>query len=245
MRHAYARTGWEGGIGRWWELLRAIWPRSLILPRAAGRECWSSAPSLSAQFFSQLPATRTHAVFFFRWRARQLGQPPLSEIGASLRRWVADTGGEEGSGVVEGAGAVGFQEVGQGLGGGDQALQDVEAGDQVLFAPWPVLPLPEQSCEAGTDSTGARAELRGGRRELHGGRRTRSLPPGRPGQLPSRGNGWHPFPAPIPGELRGAGVVMGLQLPARSSTGKRRTWEPTPGPAAVRHSGSATLLSTT
>ena len=45
---------------------------------------------------------------------------------------LADAGGEESSGVVEGVGAGGFQEVGQGLGDGDQAVQDVEAGDQIL-----------------------------------------------------------------------------------------------------------------
>lgn len=30
------RAGWGGGIGRWWERLRPIWPRSRIPPGAKG-----------------------------------------------------------------------------------------------------------------------------------------------------------------------------------------------------------------
>ena len=50
--------------------------------------------------------------------------------------------------MVEGFGAGGFQEVGQGLGGGDQAVQDVEGDDQVLV---------EDSQVAGDGGPGAAA----------------------------------------------------------------------------------------
>lgn len=40
MRHAYAR---ESGIWRWWELLRAVWPRALIPPWAGSGKALSRA----------------------------------------------------------------------------------------------------------------------------------------------------------------------------------------------------------
>jgi hypothetical protein len=55
MRRSYAE--WGHGIGRWWEILRAIWPRSRIPPGGVG--VWSY-PSPSSLFSSRrAAATRT------------------------------------------------------------------------------------------------------------------------------------------------------------------------------------------
>jgi hypothetical protein len=48
-------AGWGGGIGRWWERLRSIWPRSRI-PPGAQREDASVLPLAPLQ----LPARRCY-----------------------------------------------------------------------------------------------------------------------------------------------------------------------------------------
>lgn len=49
------RAGWGGGIGRWWERLRPIWPRSRIPSRASGGGAFSLALPLDAPTFRELP----------------------------------------------------------------------------------------------------------------------------------------------------------------------------------------------
>ncbi len=72
-------AGWEGGIGRWWELLRATLPRSRIT--SLGRRIWSYSPP--SRFNSRrAAATRT-----------SLSQSLKSPEPLRLR---ANEGGEEG-----------------------------------------------------------------------------------------------------------------------------------------------------
>ena len=56
------RAKWEGGIGRWREILRAVWPRSRIPPER--RRTWSypSPPSLlSSRLASAIKVSRTQS----------------------------------------------------------------------------------------------------------------------------------------------------------------------------------------
>lgn len=57
-----SRAEWEGGIGRWWEMLRSTWPRSLLQPRRRGRSDPYSPPSLfSSRRASAIKISRTQS----------------------------------------------------------------------------------------------------------------------------------------------------------------------------------------